>query len=115
MPGYLSLGLFFSDDHLLWAASEAGLSGADGVGARGRTPVHRRRPRRVHIGHIVGTVLLGLALLSSGRIPAWAAWTLTLSQPLHLVAAVILGSPQVDFFAWSLTSVGMAFVSREVC
>lgn len=44
------------------------------------------------IGHVVGTVLLGVALLRSGRLPAWAAWAIAVSQPLHFVAAVILGS-----------------------
>ena len=39
---------------------------------------------------------------------------MTVSQPLHFVATVILGSPQVDFVAWSLTAVGMAFVARAV-
>ena len=66
------------------------------------------------LGHVVGTVLLGLALLRSGRIPAWAGWAIAVSQPLHFVATVILGSPQVDFVAWSLTAVGMAFVARDV-
>ncbi len=59
-------------------------------------------------------MLLGLALLRSGRIPVWAGWAIAVSQPLHFVATVILGSPQVDFVAWSLTTVGMAVVAREV-
>ena len=37
-----------------------------------------------------------------------------MSQPLHFIATVILGSPQVDFVAWSLTAIGMAVVAREV-
>lgn len=61
------------------------------------------------IGHVVGTVLLGLALLRSRRIPAWAAWAVTVSQPLHFVATVIIGSPQVDLVAWGLTALGLAW------
>ncbi len=66
------------------------------------------------VGHVVGTVLLGIALVRSGRIPAWAGWAVAVSQPIHFVATVFLGSPQVDFVGWSLTAVGMAVVAREL-
>ncbi len=56
------------------------------------------------VGHVVGTVLLGLALLRSDRIPAWAAWVLVVAQPLHFVATVVLGSPTLDLIAWSATA-----------
>ena len=115
VPGYLSLGMFVGSDHLLWSVSDAGLSGADAVAVvdAGHPSIDVAIGVFV-LGHVIGTVLLGLALLRSGRIPAWAAWAITVSQPLHFVATVFLGSPQVDFVAWSMTAVGMAFVAREV-
>jgi hypothetical protein len=115
VPGYLSLGMFLGSDHLLWSVTDAGLSGADSVAVfeAGHLSIDVAIGVWV-VGHVVGTVLLGLALLRSGRIPAWAGWAIAVSQPLHFVATVILGSPQVDFVAWSLTAVGMAFVAREV-
>lgn len=115
VPGYLSLGMFLGSDHLLWSVTDAGLSGADSVAVfeAGHLSIDVSIGVWV-VGHVVGTVLLGLALLRSGRIPAWAGWAIVVSQPLHFVATVILGSPQVDFVAWSLTAVGMAFVAREV-
>lgn len=115
VPGYLSLGMFVGADHLLWSVSDAGLSFRDAVAVvDARHPAVGVAIGAFVLGHVVGTVLLGLALLRSGRIPAWAGWAITVSQPLHFVAAVILGSPQVDFVAWSMTAVGMAFVAREV-
>jgi hypothetical protein len=115
VPGYLSLGMFLGADHLLWSTSEAGLSVADSsaVVSAGHVSIDVSLGAFV-IGHVVGTVLLGLALLRSHRIPAWAAWAITLSQPLHFVATVILGSPEVDFVAWSLTALGMALVARAL-
>ena len=115
VPGYLSLGMFVGADHLLWSATDAGLSGADAAAVvdAGHPSIDVAIGVFV-LGHVIGTVLLGLALLRSGRIPVWAGWAITVSQPLHFVATVILGSPQVDLVAWSMTAVGMAFVAREV-
>jgi hypothetical protein len=115
VPGYLSLGMLVGSDHLLWSASHAGLSDADAVAVvdAGHPSIDLAIGVFV-LGHVIGTVLLGLALLKSGRIPSWAAWAITVSQPLHFIATVILGSPQVDFAAWSLTALGMAAVAREV-
>jgi hypothetical protein len=60
------------------------------------------------LGHIVGVILLGVALLRGRAIPAWAAWALIVSQPLHLVFAVIIPSNALDAVAWALTTVGFA-------
>jgi uncharacterized protein YcgI (DUF1989 family) len=102
-------------DHLLWGVSKAGLSAAQAAAVvdAGHPSIDVATGVFV-LGHVIGTVLLGLALLRSGRIPPWAGWAITVSQPLHFVATVILGSPQVDFVAWSLTALGMAFVAREL-
>jgi hypothetical protein len=113
VPGYLSLGMFVGADHLLWSTSAAGLSPGDSAAVveAGHLAIDVSLGVFV-VGHVVGTVLLGLAMLRSGRIPAWAAWALTISQPLHFVATVVIGSPVLDFVAWGLTAVGMALVGR---
>ena len=115
VPGYLSLGMVVGSDHLLWSATHASLSGTDAAAVidAGHPSIEVAIGVFV-LGHVIGTVLLGLALLRSGRIPAWAGWAIAVSQPLHFIATVILGSPQVDFVAWSLTAIGMAVVAREV-
>ncbi|MFJ8107055.1 hypothetical protein [Streptomyces sp. NPDC096132] len=40
------------------------------------------------VAHVVGAVLLGIALLRGRVIPAWAAWVLILSMPLNVVGYV---------------------------
>jgi len=67
------------------------------------------------VGHIVGMVLLGLALLRTRAIPTWAAVALMVSQPIHLVAAVILPSRALDLTAgWGLTTVGFTVVAIAI-
>lgn len=115
VPGYLSLGMFLGTDHVLWSVTDAGLPRAEAVSVVDAGHLSTDVAIGVFVvGHVVGTVLLGLALLRSGRIPAWAAWALTVSQPLHFVATVVVGSPQMDFVAWGLTTLGMAFVARAL-
>jgi hypothetical protein len=115
VPGYLSLGMLLGADQLLWGVSDAGLSAQDSTAVVDSAhPAVGVSIGVFVIGHVIGTVLLGLAMLRSGRIPAWAAWAITVSQPLHFVATVFLGSQQVDFAAWGLTAIGMAVVAREL-
>jgi hypothetical protein len=57
-------------------------------------------------GHILGAVLMGLAL--RGSIPA-AGWiAMAISQPLHFVCFVVLQNAVLDAMAWGLTA--FAFV-----
>lgn len=115
VPGYLCLGVLLAEDYLLWS------------GAHSRTDPHvvARLLGAAHptiaigiaifvIGHVGGTVLLGVALLRSGRVPTAAAWAVVVSQPLHFIATVIAGSPALDLFGWSLTGIGLAFVARAL-
>jgi hypothetical protein len=57
-------------------------------------------------GHILGVVLLGLALWRV--IPRWAALALIVSQPFHFVVAVIVPNHALDALAWVLTAVGFS-------
>ncbi|GAA2341556.1 hypothetical protein [Dactylosporangium salmoneum] len=66
------------------------------------------------IGHIVGIVLLGVALLRGRAVPGWAAWALIVSQPLHLVFAVIIQSNALDAAAWGLTTIGFAAAALTI-
>jgi hypothetical protein len=108
VPAYLMLGGIVGGDALAWSAHDAGLS----ISNAGQLYDHQHPAVIVAtvifvIGHVVGTVLLGLALLRSRRVPAAFAWALTISQPLHFVAFVILGVQPLDVVAWCLTVVGM--------
>jgi hypothetical protein len=66
------------------------------------------------VGHIVGVILLGVALLRGRVIPAWAAWALIVSQPLHVVFAVIVPSNPLDAGAWALTTVAFAMAAVTI-
>ena len=67
------------------------------------------------IGHVLGTVLLGIAFWPAGRtIHPAAALAVLVSQPLHFIAAIILGSHWLDLFAWGLNAAGFAAVAVVV-
>jgi len=115
VPGYVSMGVMLGYDHLVWSATHAQLSVSDAAAVLDAAHPSLEVSMGVFVvGHVVGTVLLGLALLRSGRIPPWVAWAVTISQPIHFIATVVLGSPQVDFVGWSLTALGLAYVARVV-
>jgi hypothetical protein len=108
VPAYLMLGGIVGGDALAWSAHDAGLN----LSSAGQLYDHQHPAVVVAtvifvIGHVVGTVLLGLALLRSRRVPAAFGWALTISQPLHFVAFVILGVQPLDVVAWCLTILGM--------
>jgi hypothetical protein len=109
VPGYLSLGAVLYADQILWSSTRAGTDPATTVALLDAVhPTIAIGTGVFVVGHVVGTVLLGLALLRSRRIPAWAAWVLIISQPLHFVTTVFLGSPTVDLVAWWMTALAMA-------
>lgn len=115
VPAYLSLGALLASDQLLWSGQAAGASTA--TTARLLDHAHPTIPIGLGVfvaGHVIGTVLLGIALYRSGRVPTWAGIALAVSQPLHFVAAVILGSNVVDLVAWSLTAIAMGVAARAL-
>jgi Domain of unknown function (DUF4386) len=58
-------------------------------------------------GHLIGTIILGLALWRSRAVPSWAALLLAVSQPIHL-ASVLLGNRPLDLIGWGGTALGFA-------
>jgi hypothetical protein len=108
VPGYLSMGALLAGDAVLWSGHRAGLSAA----TTGAVYDHLHPSLDLGVGvfvlgHVVGTVLLGLGLLRSRSIPAPFAWAMVVSQPLHFVAFVFLGMQALDVAAWALTAVAM--------
>lgn len=65
-------------------------------------------------GHIFGTVLLGIAVWKGGMVPAWAALALIVSQPLHLVFAVVVPNGLLDAAAWTLTAIGFGVTAMAL-
>jgi len=107
VPGYLSMIWFIGTDLVLWSGAQAGLSADALVGVYGAAhPTSAITGGIFVVGHVLGTVLLGIAMWRSRTVPAWAAALTIVSQPLHFVAAVILTSPALDLVAWGLNAVG---------
>ena len=115
IPGYLCLGILVAEDYELWSAVKAQQSPQQ-IAAL----LHAAHPSAglaiaaFVFGHVVGTVLLGIALVRSHRIPGWAGVAVAVSQPVHFVAYVVLGSPALDLVGWSLLAVGMACCIRPL-
>lgn len=66
------------------------------------------------LGHILGVVLLGIALWRVKLIPAWAGLALVVSQPMHAVFAVGVPNAALDALAWGLTAVGFAAAALTI-
>lgn len=115
VPGYLCLGVLLAEDSLLWSGARSGADPQQVALLLDTLHPSMNVGLGVFVvGHVLGTVLFGIALLRSKRVPAWAAWAVTASQPLHFIAAVIIGSPILDLIGWSLTGVGLAVVARTL-
>ncbi|MEZ0580044.1 DUF4386 family protein [Nocardioides sp. MH1] len=112
VPGYLVIGWLVASDAAALFAVRKGLP-ADVV-ADAYADLH---PSALIaggvfvVGHVVGTVLLGCALLRGTAVPRWAAIVVVVAQPLHFVAAVIVSSHTLDLVAWGGNAVGFAVVA----
>lgn len=108
--GYLALGMVMLGDQLLLSASRmssqpAAIDLAERVQS---SPFVVAVTVVFVIGHVLGTVLFGVAFLRARSIPMWAAVLVTIAQPMHFFAAIILGNHVLDFFCWVLMAVGFA-------
>lgn len=107
--GFMSLFFLLGTDQVAQAAGDAGVPVPTAVAlveAINGHPTASVAGLAFVVGHILGAVLLGVALWSV--IPRWAAVALIISQPLHLVFAVFVTNHLLDAVAWSLTGVGFA-------
>jgi len=65
-------------------------------------------------GHLVGTLLLGVGLLVSRSVPAWAGIAVIAGDVLHPVAFVVLQSHALDALAYLILGAGMMMAARAV-
>ncbi len=111
VPGYLALPWLASSDVFLWSAGTAGLDPAAITRAVEATHPTMDIAGFVFVaGHVIGTVLLGIAMWRSHLGPRWAAVAVAISQPLHAIAAIVLASHTLDLAAWGLQAAGFAAV-----
>ena len=64
------------------------------------------------LGHIVGAILMGLALRGSIPTLGWLAMLST--TPVHVLAFVVLQLPALDLAAWLLMTVSFAFCAVRI-
>jgi hypothetical protein len=65
-------------------------------------------------GHLIGTLLLGIGLLLSKRVPAWAGIAVIGGDVLHPVAFLVLHIQPLDALAYVLIAAGMAAAAWAV-
>ncbi len=115
VPGYLALGWLCAGDALLLAGARSGIGEATLTSLFGTLhPTIAIAEVMFVIGHVIGTVLLGIAMWRSHAVPRWAAVAVAISQPLHFVAAIIVASPELDLAAWGMNAVGFAAASAAI-
>jgi hypothetical protein len=115
VPAYLMLPMLLIEDHAIWTGAESGASQASVVALLGAAhPVIEIAAGIFVVGHVLGTVLLGIAMLRSRCVPSWAAVVTIVSQPLHFVSAVIVPNHTLDGTAWGLNAIGFAVAAIAV-
>ena len=115
IPGYLSLPWTASSDVFTWSAGTAGLDPASISKVAEVTHGSTDLAGLVFVvGHVLGTVLLGIAMWRAHVGPRWAAIAVAVSQPIHFVAAVIVSSHSLDLVGWGLQAAGFAAVGWAI-
>jgi hypothetical protein len=109
VPAYLMLSWVVASDLLLWYGARNGMDATALAALYEHThPAAAAADVIFVVGHVAGTVLLGLAMWHVRTIPRWAAVATVIAQPLHFVAAVIVASHPLDLVAWGLNAIGFA-------
>jgi hypothetical protein len=115
IPGYLGAAGLMAADVTTLAGIEAGFDEGALTRLDNATWSVVLAPALIFVvGHIVGNVLLALLAFRHRLVPRPVALGLLVSQPLHFAAFMIFGSLALDVVAWSLTTLGMAFLSLRV-
>jgi hypothetical protein len=64
------------------------------------------------LGHIIGAILMGLALRGSIATVGWLAMLLT--TPMHVLAFVVLQMPALDMAAWLLMTLAFVYCAVKI-
>lgn len=109
VPGYLALPWTATSDLIMWMGAHSGMDAGTLTRLSGAIhPTVDVAGLLFVAGHVLGTVLLGLAMWVGKTVPRWAAVLTMISQPLHVVAAVIVVSHPLDLAAWGLQAIAFA-------
>jgi hypothetical protein len=115
VPGYLALAWLAAADQFVWSGAQAGLDAAQITRlAESTHPTSEIAAVFFVMGHVLGTILLGIAMWRAGVVAKWAAVAVLISQPIHIVAAVIVPNHTLDLIGWGLQAVGFAAVGWAI-
>jgi hypothetical protein len=115
IPAYTCMGLLVCSDAAVLFAVRRHLDPATAGGAyAGLHPAIVAAGVVFVLGHVVGTVLLGIAFWRTGAVPRWAALATSAAQPLHFLAAVVLANHTLDLVGWGLNALGFAAASLAI-
>lgn len=117
MPAYLAMTAGAGFEQATMAAYDAGFTPAemDRLNlAMWMLPVTMILGGVFVIGHIVGTVLLGITMIVSRMTSILVGIAMAVSQPLHFVALVVFQSRVLDLVAWGTTAVCMGVLAWHV-
>lgn len=115
VPGYLSMAWLIAPDLMLWSGVDEGVDPATMIRLFESThPTAGIAIGLFVLGHVFGTILLGLGLWRSRAVPRWAALLAILSQPVHFVAAVIVVSPSLDLAGWGMQAVAFGVAAIAI-
>ena len=66
-------------------------------------------------GHLLGLILLGIAVARSGLVHWWVGALIVVAQPVHVISAVVVPSRALDVIGgWGATTLGFAIVALAV-
>lgn len=109
VPAYIYLGFLVAGDAAAWSAQQSGIGPAAAASLLSHMHAAVGVGTAVFVaGHVLGTVLLGVALLKTRAVRPVFGWLVAVSQPMHFVGFVILNFRPLDVLAWTLTGAGMA-------
>jgi hypothetical protein len=115
VPGYAVLGFLVAGDAATLFAVKHGVSAhTAGQLYESMHPTAAIAGGVFVAGHVLGTVLLGIAMIRGRVVPLWAAVATLVAQPLHAFSAVVITSHPLDLVAWALNAVGFAAVSAVI-
>lgn len=116
--GFAGLGAVGSTDLMTHTMARGGFDQAVIVRATEALAAHPVSAISVGVfvvGHIVGMILLGIAVARAGVVVAWAGVAIAVSQPVHFVSAVVLPSRWLDVtLGWGLTALGFTLVALAI-
>ncbi|KGN29694.1 hypothetical protein N802_11530 [Knoellia sinensis KCTC 19936] len=79
------------------------------------TPVMLAGALSFVLGHLVGMILVAIAVVRARVVPWWVGVVIAVAQPVHVVSAVVVPSRLLDVvLGWGATTVGYALVARAV-